>query len=645
MPAPPEPAFYLTTPLYYVNARPHLGHAYSTLVADTMVRFQRQQGRDACFLTGTDEHGQKIQRAAEAAGVSPQQFADGVAQAFRAEWDRLGLAYSYFIRTTEPRHAAAVVDIFQRLERNGAVYKGSYSGPYCVSDELFVGEGAEVGAPCPICGRPTERVTEENYYFRLSAFQQPLLDHYRKHPHFIRPETRRNEVVAFVEAGLKDVSISRTSIHWGIPIPGDERHVLYVWFDALIGYLSGIGYGSPRAEDQANWQKLWPAWHLVGKEIVRFHCVYWPAFLMAAGLPLPHGIVAHGWLLFDQEKMSKSVGNVVKAEPIRQVLGADALRHFLLREVSFGQDGNFSYDALLERYNADLANGWGNLASRTLTMIQRYRQGLVPAGAAAPGAAPSIGIAVEEFRLRMAAWDFSRGLAEVWRFIGDMDRYLAAEKPWTLEDQPARLDPILRHAFLALRATAVLLASALPASAQRLWEQLGFTGPVGEIRFEEFRWDDVPPGHRIGKFEALFPRRDKEKTVEDLRQLETAAAAPPAPAAAPAAETKIAIDDFAKVDLRVGQVLTAERIPGADKLLKLTVDIGTEVRQIVAGIALAYDPATLPGRKVVIVANLAPRKLRGLESNGMIVAAAVGDAGTPVLVSVPDDTPNGARLR
>ncbi|MGH9393875.1 MAG: methionine--tRNA ligase, partial [Terriglobales bacterium] len=403
--------------------------------ADAMVRFQRQLGREAEFLTGTDEHGQKIQRAAEAAGVSPQEFADGVAASFRAEWDRLGLKYDYFIRTSEPRHTAAVLDIFERLRRNGAIYKGSYSGPYCVSDELYVGEG-KAGDPCPLCGRPTELVSEENYYFKLSAFAAPLLEHYRLHAEFIRPESRRNEVIAFVESGLRDVSISRTSIQWGIPVPGDEKHVLYVWFDALIGYLSGIGYGSRAEVDLQNWQKLWPAWHLVGKEIVRFHCVYWPAFLLAAGLPLPRGIIAHGWLLFDQEKMSKSVGNVVRAEPIRQVMGTDALRYFLLREISLGQDGNFSYAALVGRYNSDLANGWGNLASRTLTMIARYRGGIVPASAAAPALREAAEAAREQLVQQFEAWQFARWLEAVWSLIGAADRYLAEQKPWALAELP-----------------------------------------------------------------------------------------------------------------------------------------------------------------------------------------------------------------
>lgn len=634
--------FFLTTPLYYVNARPHLGHAYSTMVADAMTRFQRQRGREAAFLTGTDEHGQKIQRAAEAAGVSPQQFADQVSAQFRQEWDRLGLEYSYYIRTTEPRHTAAVIEIFARLQKNGFIYKGSYSGAYCVSCELFVNEG-QPGEACPTCGKPTELVTEENYYFKLSAFADRLLDLYRTQPEFIRPESRRNEVLAFVEAGLKDVSITRTSIHWGIPVPGDEKHVLYVWFDALIGYLSGIGYGSPAEADQQRWRKLWPAWHLVGKEIVRFHCVYWPAFLMAAELPLPRGIVAHGWLLFDEQKMSKSLGNVLRPEPIRQVLGTDALRYFLLREVSFGQDGNVSTTAMVTRYNADLANGWGNLASRTLAMIAKYRAGMVPQAAPDAGLAALAEQVRQSFIAEFERWQFARALEAVWQLIAACDRYLAEQRPWTLDNEAGRaqLDTVLRSAYLVLRFTAVLLAPVLPESARTLWAQLGL--PAGpDQNLNTLRWDELAGGQRIGTPGPLFPRLDKEKTVEELQRLEEQ---PPAALAPPAEAAHIGIEDFAKVDLRVGQVLSAERIKGADKLLKLSVDIGTEVRQIVAGIALAYAPETLPGRKVVIVANLAPRKLRGVESNGMIVAASVGDTGTPVLVSVPADTPNGARLR
>ena len=670
--------FFLTTPLYYVNARPHLGHAYSTIVADTVVRFRRQMGEQAEFLTGTDEHGQKVQRAAEAAGVSPQQFTDVFAGRFREEWDRLGLRYDYFIRTTEARHTDAVLEIFSRLQQAGFIYKGEYSGAYCVFDELYVNE-AEPGSSCPECGRPTEKLVEENYYFKLSAFSDRLLQYYRDHPEFIRPESRRNEVMAFVQGGLRDLSISRTSIHWGIPVPGDEKHVLYVWLDALVGYLTGIGYGSKSPEDRARFERLWPGWHLVGKEIVRFHAVYWPAFLMAAGLPLPRGIVAHGWLLFEEEKMSKSRGNVVRTEPIRQVLGADPLRYFLLREFTFGNDGSFSYDSLVSRCNSDLANDWGNLANRTLTMIERYFQGRVPY----PSASASWTKADQEvMRLAEAAkqglqdhfqeFQFSRGLEAVWQLIGGVNRYLVESEPWALAEladdaSRSRLATVLHIAAEAVRYTAVLLAAVLPETTQRLWRQLGLDGEAARP-LAGLTWGQIPVDQTLGKIEPLFPRLEKGPTVEKLKALEAESGAqiaaetfvPAAPLAASPAVTpaaavpaapgldgvaRISIDDFAKVELRVGQIQTAEKIKGADKLLRLTVDIGSEVRQIVAGIAEAYAPETLPGRKVVIVANLAPRKLRGVESNGMIVAAAVGDKGTPVLVTVPDDTPNGARLR
>ncbi|MGH9477098.1 MAG: methionine--tRNA ligase [Terriglobales bacterium] len=634
--------FTLTTPLYYVNARPHLGHAYSTLAADAMVRFQRQMGREAFLLTGTDEHGQKIERAAAAQGVAPQAFADVVSAAFRREWDSLGLGYDSFIRTTEPRHTRAVVEIFSRLQKAGAIYKGSYSGPYCVSDELYVGEG-KPGDPCPLCGRPTELVSEENYYFKLSEYGPRLLEHYRAHPDFIRPETRRNEVIAFVEAGLRDVSITRTSITWGIPVPGDEKHVLYVWFDALIGYLSGLGYASPSEADRERWQHLWPAWHLVGKEIVRFHCVYWPAFLMAAGLDLPRGIMAHGWLLFDQEKMSKSLGNVVRPEPIRQLLGADALRYFLLREVSFGQDGNFSQRALVERYNADLANGWGNLASRTLAMIGKYRGGVVPPRLTS-GALAAAAVSVrEEFIRHSEAWQFSRALEAVWSLISATDRAISAARPWDLAkggpEDAARLDDGLRDAYEVLRWTAVLLAATLPESAERLWRQLGLPGTAAGHTYASLQWDEIPAAQRLGPLQPLFPRLDKEKTLEELKKLEAEPATAPGPA-----EARISIDEFARVEMRVGTVKTAARIEKTDKLLKLTVDIGAEVRQIVAGLAQAYTPEELLGRKVVIVANLAPRTLRGLESNGMIVAA-TGPGGEPHLIAVDPATPDGARLK
>src|SRR5437762_593575 len=374
---PGEP-FFITTPIYYVNARPHIGHAYTTIVCDAIARRQRMLGKDVLFLTGTDEHGQKIERSASAAGTTPQKFADQVASEFRALWDRMGITYDRFIRTTDSVHQRGVQALFKVIQEKGFIYKGKYTGQYCVFDELYV-DAVGPGAPCPECGRPTETVSEENYFFKLSAFQDKLLQLYSEQPDFIRPEARRNEVVSFVRSGLRDLSISRSTFQWGVPVPDDPRHVIYVWLDALSNYCTAIGFGSPDKADQERFRKYWPAdVHMIGKEIVRFHCVYWPAFLMAAGLDLPKSIVAHGWLLFEEDKMSKSRGNVVRAETIIDVLGADALRYFLLREIVFGQDGSFSFDALVQRYNSDLANDLGNLASRTLTMITRYFKGEVP---------------------------------------------------------------------------------------------------------------------------------------------------------------------------------------------------------------------------------------------------------------------------
>ena len=406
--------FYITTPIYYVNARPHIGHAYTTIACDTIARRQRMLGVDTYFLTGTDEHGQKIERAAQAAGKKPQQLTDEVSAEFRALWDRMGLTYDDYIRTTEDRHKRGVQELFRKIRDNGYIYKGTYTGQYCVYDELYV-DATEPGTPCPECGRPTETVHEENYFFKLSAFQDKLLKLYTGQPDFIRPETRRNEVMSFVRSGLRDLSISRSTFSWGIPVPDDPKHVIYVWLDALANYITALGYGS---SDTSKFEKYWPAdVQMIGKEIVRFHCVYWPAFLMAAGIPLPKGIVAHGWLLFEENKMSKSRGNIVRAETILEVLGNDALRYFLLREIVFGQDGSFSFDALVQRYNSDLANGLGNLASRTLTMITRYFGGEVPYPSATAGRtkadeaiAETAKRVIAEFGAAIDHFQFSRAL-------------------------------------------------------------------------------------------------------------------------------------------------------------------------------------------------------------------------------------------
>jgi len=666
--------FYITTPIYYVNARPHIGHAYTTIACDTIARRQRMLGAETFFLTGTDEHGQKIERAAEAAGKTPQQYADEISAQFRSLWKRMGISNDDFIRTTEDRHKKRVQELFRRLRDNGYIYKGTYTGQYCVSDELYV-DGAQPGDPCPTCGRITETVHEENYFFKLSAFQDKLLELYAN-PEFIRPETRRNEVISFVKSGLRDQSISRSTFSWGIPVPDDPEHVIYVWFDALANYITAIGYGSSHAGAQEAFKKFWPAdVQMIGKEIVRFHCVYWPAFLMAAGLAMPKTIVAHGWLLFEESKMSKSRGNIVRTETILDVLGADALRYFLLREVVFGQDGSFSFDALVQRYNSDLANGIGNLASRTLTMINRYFKGEVPypsgtasrtAGdeAIAAAARKTIG----EFGTLFDQFQFSRALEAAWGLVAAVDKYIVENEPWVLGEQQddesrARLATVLYTSAEALRIATALAHPVIPEATAKIWMQMGL-GDIKKVDLNTLAWGQLPLGTKLGEVAPVFPRADKS-AIERMQQMEdqqrdttvtetkpeaaTPASAPPvalsAPASAVTAEAaKISIDDFAKIELRVGLVKVAERVPKADKLLRLEIDIGTEVRQVLAGIAEAYAPETLVGRKVVIVANLAPRKLRGMESNGMIVAASL-EGGKPVLAGFLEDVPVGARLK
>ena len=666
--------FYITTPIYYVNARPHIGHTYTTIACDTIARRHRMLGDDTWFLTGTDEHGQKIERAAQAAGKTPQEFADEVSNAFRASWDRFGLSYDDFIRTTSDRHKQGVQALWRKIRDNGYIYKGTYTGQYCVYDELYV-DVTGLGAPCPDCGRPTETVHEENYYFKLSVFQDKLLELYTGQPDFIRPETRRNEVIAFVRSGLRDLSISRSTFSWGIPVPDDPKHVVYVWLDALANYITALGYGQ---KDASKFEQYGPAdVHMIGKEIVRFHCVYWPAFLMAAGLPLPKGIVAHGWLLFEESKMSKSRGNIVRADTIVDVLGIDALRYFLLREIVFGQDGSFSFDALVQRYNADLANGLGNLASRTLTMITRYFKGEVPYPSHTAARTDEDDAIAEVARKTIAdcqalfdQYQFSRALETAWGLVAAVDKYIVENEPWALgekkdENSRSRLGTVLYTAAEALRVVTALAYPVMPDATAKIWAQLGL-GDIRKFDLSQLQWGQLHLGTRLGEVQAVFPRADKF-AVERMQKMEelkkgtpsptAARGATPAPQAAaiktepagakPAAvipDGKISIDDFAKVELRVAQVKTAERVKGADKLLRLEVDLGTEIRQLVAGIAEAYEPETLVGRKVVIVANLAPRKLRGLESNGMIVAASP-EGGKPVLASFLEDVPVGTRLK
>src|ERR1700683_3521455 len=520
--------FYITTPIYYVNARPHIGHAYTTITCDTIARRQRLLGADTFFLTGTDEHGQKIERAAEAAGKTPQQYADEISAEFRRLWKRMGISNADFIRTTEDRHKKRVQELFRKIRDNGFIYKGTYTGQYCVSDELYV-DGAQPGDPCPTCGRITETVKEENYFFKLSAFQDQLLALY-KNPEFIRPEARRNEVISFVKSGLRDLSISRSTFTWGIPVPDDPKHVIYVWLDALANYITAIGYGSSHAGAQEAFKKFWPAdVQMIGKEIVRFHCVYWPAFLMAAGLPVPRSIVAHGWLLFEKEKMLRSPGNIVRAESIVDVLGTDALRYFLLREVVFGQDGSFSFDALVQRYNSDLANGLGNLASRTLTMITRYFKGEVPYPSHAAHTAADVVIAdaakkaIAEYGTLFDQFQFSRALEAAWGLVSAVDKYIVENEPWSLgdkgdEESRSRLAPVLYTSPEALRIVTARVHPVIPDATAKIWAQMGL-GDIKKFDLTKLQWGQLHLGTKLGEVQAVFPRADKS-AVERMVKME-----------------------------------------------------------------------------------------------------------------------------
>src|ERR1700704_2655797 len=586
---PDKPKYYLTTPIYYTNGLPHIGHTYSTIVCDTIRRYKRMRDYDVIMTTGTDEHGVNVERSAKKAGMPESEFVGKMAAEWKALWDELGVQGDEFIRTTDLKHAHTVQWLFKLCRENGFVYPGHYTGQYCIYDNAYV--DVKAGENCPDCGRLTETVTEPNYFFKLSAFQEPLLDWYAKHPDFIQPEARRNEVLSFVEGGLRDLSITRTTIRWGIPVPGEEPHVLYVWFDALTAYLSAVG--------GPNYEKIgyWPAnLHLVGKEIIRFHAVYWPAFLMAAGLPIPKQIWAHGWLLMESAKMSKSLGNVVRPRPIVNVLGMDALRYYLLRETVFGQDGNFSYDALVTRYNSDLANGLGNLASRTAAMIEKNCGGKVPQpGAFQPqdeALAKQAQAAIGEVLELYDKLGFSRALELIWSLIAAADKYLASEQPWALSNSDAdnrRRGTILWTAAEVLRVATALGYPVLPESTAKVWALLGQAGHVSSQELDVLRWGQLKPGTPLGKSQTLFPRIEKAEAVERMEAMENEAQKQPSPvttptpastsvaggaaaAAAPAPAEKIGIEDFAKVEMRVGQIKTAERILGADKLLKLTVD-------------------------------------------------------------------------
>jgi methionyl-tRNA synthetase len=684
--------FYITTPVYYANAKPHIGHAYTTLVADTVTRFKRQRGFDAFFLTGTDEHGINIERAAAERGISISEHVDQIVADFQSAFAPLGIEYDRWIRTTDPAHETAVQKLWQIIDKNGYIYKGYYDGWFCGHCNEFKEVEADVENPtCPLHERPLDKISEESYFFKLSAFQQPLLDLYDSRPEFVQPDARRNEVRSFVASGLKDLSVSRVSVKWGIPVPGDDKHTIYVWFDALANYITALGWGNDKYDD---FDRYWPALHLVGKDILRFHTVYWPAFLLGAGIEVPRGIHAHGMLLVGGKKMSKTLGNVIRVEALLRYFTADMIRYFVLREVSFGQDGYISYEAVIDRVNSDLADGLGNLASRTLTMVRNYFDGQPPRPTAdeaedVADVRQRIDEAKRRFDEEFNALNFSRGLEAAWSGIARVDKFITDNAPWKLVKDPAaraRLETVIATAYEGLRHLILLVAPVFPQSARAIWQQMGLAGDPLRINPHDAVWGQSLAVSRIEQVSPAFPKLNKEKIMAEIEKENstkeqaaqpgepatpqpaneqatsatqtgatqtgatqtgaTQAAAPPTEATAPPTPSVIQIDDFIKVELRAATVLEAERVPKADKLLRLKVDLGeAEPRQILAGIAQHYAPEEVIGRKIIVVANLAPRKLRGLESNGMLLAASVGDDGRPVLATFGEDVPNGARLK
>jgi methionyl-tRNA synthetase len=627
--------FYITTPIYYVNDVPHIGHAYTTIIADALARFQKLAGKDVFFMTGTDEHGQKIEKAAAERGSTPKALADSVVGRTQDLWRALDISYDFFIRTTMDFHERGVQKLFQALLDKGDIYKGEYKGWYCVSDENFLPDDIalepEGCKTCPDCGKKAAVVSEETYFFRLSAYQAPLLALYAEHPEFVRPQSRLNEITSFVRGGLKDLSITRTTVRWGVPVPGDPKHTIYVWFDALHNYVTGVGYDwNPEL-----FKKFWPAdIHLVGKDILRFHAVYWPAFLMAAGLPLPRTVYGHGWWLKDDTKMSKSRGNVLDPQAILKVFGPDPLRYFLLREIPLGQDGNFSHEGFLHRVNSDLANDLGNLVQRTLTMIRNYFDG----GIIDPGVetAADMKIRTDFKSLKERVFDLydtcalNKALEEIWAYIGQVNKYLADNEPWIMAKDPAlrpRLARVLLQSAAAIRGVSYLVFPVMPGSAEKIWGFLGEGKKPSEVPYDGIDFDGFGPGRKVGMPQALFPR----VALKDFLGEEAAAPlSPPAPRPEPTKEGKeamdiITYDEFKRMDLRVAHILAAERVPGATKILKLQIDIGTEKRQMVAGIAETYTPEELVGRKLIVIVNLKPAIIRGIESQAMLLAAITPD--------------------
>ncbi len=643
-PSPAHRVFYLTTPIYYVNATPHLGHAYTTIVADSMCRYRRLAGDEVFFLTGTDEHGDKIAQAAAKAGETPQAYTDRIAAAFRAQWNALGITYDDFIRTTEARHKTVVQEVLNRLHAAGEIYFGEYGGLYCYGCERFYTEKELVDGRCPQHDTVPTFLKEPNYFFRMSRYQEWLVQHIERHPDFIRPERYRNEVLAFLREPLQDLAISRPKarLQWGIPLPFDENFVTYVWFDALLNYVSALGW-----PDGPRFTTFWPhAQHLIAKDILKPHAIYWPPMLKAAGIPVYRHLNVHGYWTLAGGKISKSVGNVVEALGLAETYGRDAFRYFVLREMPFGLDAMFSEEALVERLNADLANDLGNLVSRAIAMLTTFAQGVVPA----PGPLGAAEIEIREGLTRartavqaaMEEFAFQRALVAIWEWIGLLNRYIDAQAPWALAKDPAqaeRLRTVLYTLAEALRVLGVLLDPFLPESALALRRQLGLGGTPRLVDIET--WGRAVSGTRVTKGPALFPRVARATDAEAGETAAPAAGRRAGRGAAPA--PRVSIDEFRRLDLRVAEVLEAERVPKSKKLLKLTVKLGDETRTVVAGIAEHYAPEALRGRKIVVVANLEPATLMGIASDGMVLAG--WDGGSLALLTPDHDLPPGAKVQ